>query len=53
MPAVTADLLNLPRLPDPPADPEASRSERPVVSVTTAPNAFEGLGFRCAGPSPA
>jgi redox-sensitive bicupin YhaK (pirin superfamily) len=43
MPAVTAaDILVLPRVPDP--DPAASVS-RPVVSVTTAPSGFEGEGF--------
>jgi quercetin 2,3-dioxygenase len=43
MPAVTVDdILSLPRLevPDP-----ATASERPVVSVTDAPSAFEGEGF--------
>src|SRR6202048_4884754 len=43
MPAVTAaDILVLPRVPDP--DPAAT-SSRPVVSVTTAPSGFEGEGF--------
>jgi len=41
MPAVTADTLTLPRLPDP--GPEGV--ERPVVSVTTAPSGLEGEGF--------
>jgi redox-sensitive bicupin YhaK (pirin superfamily) len=43
MPAVTAaDILVLPRVPDP--DPAVTAS-RPVVSVTTAPSGFEGEGF--------
>src|ERR1700738_702679 len=43
MPAVTAaDILVLPRVPDP--DPAAT-SSRPVVSVTDAPSGFEGEGF--------
>jgi redox-sensitive bicupin YhaK (pirin superfamily) len=43
MPAVTApDILVLPRVPQP--DPSAS-TERPVVSVTTAPQGYEGEGF--------
>ena len=41
MPAVTADTLSLPRLPD--AAPE--ERERPVTRVTTAPSGFEGEGF--------
>ncbi len=41
MPAVTADLLTLPRIAAPPAD----AVERPVRSVTTAPQGFEGEGF--------
>ncbi len=42
MPAVTADnVLALPRI-DRPAPPAAAR---PVVSVTSAPNAYEGEGF--------
>jgi redox-sensitive bicupin YhaK (pirin superfamily) len=41
MPAVTADTLTLPRLPEP--DPTAT--PRPVTSVTTAPRGFEGEGF--------
>jgi quercetin 2,3-dioxygenase len=41
MPAVTADPLTLPRLPEPPAD----QHDRRVVSVTTAPRGFEGEGF--------
>ena len=41
MPAVTADTLTLPRLPD--AEPETL--ERPVTRVTTAPRGFEGEGF--------
>src|SRR3954466_8482563 len=43
MPAVTVEnVLALPRLE--PVDP-ATSSERPVVSVTTAPRGFEGEGF--------
>ncbi|TMK88766.1 MAG: pirin family protein [Actinobacteria bacterium] len=41
MPAVTADTLTLPRLPE--ATPE--ETERPVKRVTTAPSGFEGEGF--------
>jgi quercetin 2,3-dioxygenase len=41
MPAVTADPLTLPRLPEPSAD----QHDRRVVSVTTAPRGFEGEGF--------
>ena len=42
MPAVTVeDLLALPRVAEPPAD----AVERPVRSVTTAPQGFEGEGF--------
>src|SRR5437763_9520903 len=41
MPAVTADTLTLPRLPEPSPD----EAERPVKRVTTAPSAFEGEGF--------
>jgi len=41
MPAVTADTLALPRLPD----AAAEETERPVRRVTTAPQAFEGEGF--------
>src|SRR5437773_10765593 len=41
MPAVTADTLTLPRIPEP--DPESR--PRPVVSVTTAPSGLEGEGF--------
>src|SRR5918912_2811705 len=41
MPAITADTVALPRVPDP--DPTAVH--RPVVSVTTAPHGFEGEGF--------
>jgi quercetin 2,3-dioxygenase len=41
MPAVTADTLTLPRLPE--VAPE--EQERPVTRVTTAPSAFEGEGF--------
>jgi redox-sensitive bicupin YhaK (pirin superfamily) len=42
MPAVTADPLTVPRIAEP--DPTASRP-RPVRSVTSAPQSFEGLGF--------
>jgi quercetin 2,3-dioxygenase len=42
MPAVTADVLTLPRIPAP--DPAAFQP-RPVVSITTAPRGFEGEGF--------
>jgi redox-sensitive bicupin YhaK (pirin superfamily) len=43
MPAVTAEnILALPRLPE--ADPVGAR-ERPVASVTTAPQGYEGEGF--------
>jgi redox-sensitive bicupin YhaK (pirin superfamily) len=41
MPAVTADTLNLPKIPFP--TPEAR--DRPVRSVTNGPRAFEGEGF--------
>ena len=41
MPAVTAETLTLPRLPNP--DPE--QVDRPVLSVTTAPTGLEGEGF--------
>ena len=41
MPAVTADLLTLPRI----AAPSEDAVERPVRSVTTAPQGFEGEGF--------
>ena len=41
MPAVTADLLTLPRI----ATPSEDAVERPVRSVTTAPQGFEGEGF--------
>ncbi len=41
MPAVTADTLSLPRLPE----PAAAAAERPVVSVTAAPSGVEGEGF--------
>jgi redox-sensitive bicupin YhaK (pirin superfamily) len=39
MPAVTADTTTLPKIPTP------DGRERPIVSVTTAPSAHEGLGF--------
>jgi quercetin 2,3-dioxygenase len=41
MPAVTADTLTLPRL----TAPGPGDTERPVRSVTTAPNGLEGEGF--------
>ncbi|HTE71168.1 MAG TPA: pirin family protein [Actinomycetes bacterium] len=41
MPAISADTVVLPRIPDP--DPAAT--DRPVVSVTTAPSGLEGEGF--------
>src|SRR5207245_4889105 len=41
MPAVTADTLTLPRLPE----PAAGAVERPVAGVTAAPSGFEGEGF--------
>ena len=41
MPAVTADTLTLPRLPEPATDDRT----RPVETVTTAPRGHEGLGF--------
>jgi quercetin 2,3-dioxygenase len=41
MPAVTANTLTLPRLPE----PVAGSAERPVASVTAAPSGFEGEGF--------
>ena len=41
MPAVTADTLTLPKLPP----PDVTARRGPVVSVTTAPQRFEGEGF--------
>jgi redox-sensitive bicupin YhaK (pirin superfamily) len=41
MPAVTADPLTLPKLPEQSVDDR----DRPVVTVTTAPKGFEGEGF--------
>jgi quercetin 2,3-dioxygenase len=42
MPAITVeDILVLPRV----AEPDVTRAEREVVSVTTAPSGFEGEGF--------
>ena len=41
MPAVTAETLTLPRLPNP--DPQ--QTDRPVLSLTTAPSGLEGEGF--------
>ena len=41
MPAVTADTLTLPRIPG----PAVGAIDRPVRSVTTAPQGFEGEGF--------
>ena len=41
MPAITADTTTLPKLPA----RSLTERERPVVSVTTAPQGFEGEGF--------
>jgi quercetin 2,3-dioxygenase len=41
MPAVTADVLTLPKLPEPPV----TAIPRPVLQVTTAPRGLEGEGF--------
>jgi quercetin 2,3-dioxygenase len=41
MPAVTADTLTLPRLPE----PVAGATERPVAGVSAAPSGVEGEGF--------
>src|SRR5215207_5695182 len=41
MPAVTADTINVPKIPV----PTVNVRERPVVSVTTAPQGVEGEGF--------
>src|ERR1051325_2029492 len=41
MPAVTADTLTLPRLPE----PVAGAAERPVTGVSAAPSGVEGEGF--------
>jgi len=41
MPAINADTMVLPRIPQP--DPAAV--DRPVLSVTTAPSGLEGEGF--------
>jgi redox-sensitive bicupin YhaK (pirin superfamily) len=41
MPAVTADTLSLPRIPQ----PGPGALERPVITVTTAPSGLEGEGF--------
>jgi hypothetical protein len=41
MPAISADTLALPRIPD----PELTAVDRPVRSVTTAPSGLEGEGF--------
>jgi quercetin 2,3-dioxygenase len=41
MPAVTADTLSLPRLPE----PASGALERPVAGVHAAPSGFEGEGF--------
>jgi len=41
MPAIGADTVALPRVPD--LDPTAS--DRPLVSITTAPSGLEGEGF--------
>ncbi len=42
MPAISADTMVLPRIPEP--DPTTA-DDRPVVSVTTAPSGLEGEGF--------
>jgi redox-sensitive bicupin YhaK (pirin superfamily) len=42
MPAITVDdILVLPRVPE----PDVTHTERKVISVTTAPSAYEGEGF--------
>jgi quercetin 2,3-dioxygenase len=41
MPAISADTLALPRIPD----PGPAAADRPVLSVTTAPSGLEGEGF--------
>ncbi len=41
MPAITADTVVLPRIPE----PTTTAIDRPVVSVTTAPSGLEGEGF--------
>jgi hypothetical protein len=41
MPAISADTLALPRIPD----PGPAAADRPVRSVTDAPSALEGEGF--------
>ena len=41
MPAVSVDTINLPKI----SAPAADALERPVRSVTTAPQGFEGEGF--------
>jgi quercetin 2,3-dioxygenase len=41
MPAISADTMVLPRIPD----PAPTALDRPVLSVTTAPNGLEGEGF--------
>jgi hypothetical protein len=41
MPAISADTLALPRL----SHPDLAATDRPVVSVTTAPSGLEGEGF--------
>jgi quercetin 2,3-dioxygenase len=41
MPAISADTLALPRIPA----PELAATDRPVISVTTAPSGLEGEGF--------
>ena len=42
MPAVTADTLTLPRIE---IDDPLLSTDRPVVSVTTAPAGYDGEGF--------
>src|SRR5918992_3685666 len=41
MPAISADTLALPRIPQ----PELTATDRPVLTVTTAPSGLEGEGF--------
>jgi redox-sensitive bicupin YhaK (pirin superfamily) len=41
MPAVTAETIALPRIPD----PGPAAADRPVRSITTAPSGLEGEGF--------
>jgi hypothetical protein len=41
MPAISADTMVLPRIPE----PDQAAADRPVLSVTTAPSGLEGEGF--------